>query len=404
MARALALGAPEGTRLWAAPGTFGTAPFATSTGTASDDIAGIVELARSHEVDAVVVGPEKPLALGLSDALAKAGIPCVGPSAAAARIESSKVFARELAARAGVPGPAFTVIHSMAQFEAALDDYSAAPVVKADGLAQGKGVVVPQTKAEARVAARAFLKGDAGLASSGPVVLEERLSGVEASAFFACAGEDVVALGHARDFKRAFDGDAGPNTGGMGAVSPSPTLKSRDMALVEASFVRPVLHALKQAGCPFQGFLYVGLMATANGLRLVEYNARLGDPETQALLPRMKPGDFLKVCLGIARGRLGRVDISLNDVATCAVVLAAPGYPEKTVTGQRFAVPKDDVERAFHYDAAAVRHVDSMLETSGGRVLAVVGRGLDALAASAAAYSGLSQLNAPALHHRKDIA
>jgi phosphoribosylamine---glycine ligase len=400
MVRALAT-AP-GLDLLAAPGNPGTAALARPVAVAVDDVAGMVEAARHLGVDLVVPGPELPLVLGLGDALDEAGIPCAGPSASAARLEGSKSFTRILTDAAGVPSPAYQVVVDAAEVDAAIAAFDRPPVVKADGLAAGKGVLLPRSRAQCRDAVREILAGRFGAAGS-RVVLEERLSGVEASLFHACAGVESVALPHARDHKRLLDGDRGPNTGGMGAISPNPLIDEALELEIAESIIRPTLNALADRGTPFRGFLFAGLMLTDDGPRLLEFNVRLGDPEAQAVLPRLADGAFLEVCRWVAGAVESLPETVADPRAVCAVVLTADGYPEDPRRGDPIAFDSDLETADRWFIHAATRADDGVLVTDGGRVGAVVARADGAARARHAAYEGVSLVRWDGMTYRTDI-
>ena len=386
---------PRLARLWCAPGNAGTAEVAMNV--ALEDNEAVVAFARAHDVGLVVIGPEVPLATGLADALAAAGVRVWGPSAAAARLESSKAFTKEVADAAGVPTAAWTRFDTAAE---ALAHVRARPlplVVKADGLAAGKGVVVAVTLAEAEEAV-------ARLAPLGPLVIEDFLIGEEASLFALVDGETVVPFGTARDHKRLGDGDSGPNTGGMGAVSPAPALTPLLIERALAEIVRPTARAMVARGTPFRGWLYAGLMLTDSGPKLIEYNVRLGDPEAQTLLPRLR-SDLLGVLLAGAEGRLADIALDWDDEPAVAVVMAARGYPDAPVAGGVVT----GLDRAAANGASVVHagtraDADGTVRASGGRVLALVGRGPSVAAARRQAYAGVAALDYADGIHRTDIA
>jgi phosphoribosylamine--glycine ligase len=377
---------PSVTELHAAPGNPGIASLATCHPIRAEDAEGILGLARSLEVELVVIGPELPLVVGLADALRRFGFLVFGPGAAAARIEGSKSFAKEVMTAAGVPTASRLAI--------------ARPpcVVKADGLAAGKGVFVCRTQGEVDAAMRAL----AGSGSGGDVVVEELLEGPEVSLFAICDGRVARPLLPAQDFKRAFDGDEGPNTGGMGAYSPVrlPGLAADE--LVE-SIHGPVLSELAGRGAPFVGLLYAGLMLTADGPRVLEFNCRFGDPETQALLPLLE-GDLVELLAAAARGDVSEVEVGWSDDAAVTVVLAAEAYPEEGDRGTPIT-GVDDAEAAgalvFH--AGTARHGEQLV-TNGGRILAVTGLGESVSAARAAAYDAVGRISFPGARYRSDIA
>jgi phosphoribosylamine--glycine ligase len=396
------LAAVPGLSIIAAPGNPGIAGTARLVDVAADDVPGVVAVARSEDADLVIPGPEAPLVTGLADALAEAGIACCGPSAAAARLEGSKAFTRELASRAGVPGPAHRVVSDPADLDAALSTFTAPPVVKADGLAAGKGVSLPGTMDGCRADAVALLAGRLGDAGR-RVVLEERLVGTEASLFYACRGTEAIPLPHARDHKRLRDGDRGPNTGGMGAVSPDPVVDDALERVVRETIVGPTLEELARSGIPFSGFLFAGLMLAADGPRLLEYNVRLGDPEAQAILPRVAGGDLLEVCRWVAGLRPNRPAVAFDPRPVCAVVVAADGYPEAPRRGDTIHIDPllEGPDRWF--DHAGTRLVEGTLTTAGGRVGAVVARADTAAAARSAAYEGVDLVTFAGKNFREDI-
>ncbi len=399
--RALAAGddAPE---IFVAPGNAGTQEHAKNVAVAAKDVSGLVDLARAYRVDLVFPGPEAPLVLGLADRLAAVGIACCGPKAAGARLEGSKRFTRELGAASGVPGPRFCVISKADDLAAALASFDGLPVVKADGLAQGKGVFLPEDQDGCVRAARDLLAGSLGEAGN-TVVLEERLTGVEASLFFACHGTRAVALPHARDHKRLHDGDEGPNTGGMGAVSPNPALSDALSRKIRDTIVGPVLRALENAGTPFVGFLFAGVMLTADGPKLLEFNVRLGDPEAQAILPRLAPGELLRLATATARHKLVRFKLKLDPRPTCAVVLAAHGYPDSPRQGDTITVDARLASAERWLDHAGTGRQDGKLVTQGGRVAAVVARGESAESARRSAYAGVEMVHFAGKQFRTDI-
>lgn len=370
-----------------APGNPGTATLGRNLAVTAADIAGVVAAARGEQVDLVIPGPELPLTRGLSDALAADGIACCGPSAAAARLEGSKVFTRRLTEAAGVPSPRYRIVTDGKDIAAAMAVFASPPVVKADGLAGGKGVFLPDDEESCAAEVRGLLGGRLGAAGS-RVVLEEHLVGVEASLFWLCHGTRIVPLPHARDYKRIGDGDRGPNTGGMGAVSPNPAIDPVLEKTVRENIILPVLHLLQAEGIPFVGFLYAGLMLTTSGPKLLEFNVRLGDPEAQAVLPRLEDGVFGDVCRWAACGGKGEPDVWIDPRSTCAVVLAADGYPKQPCLGDPITI--DDKlpgpDRWFIH--AATRWVDGALVSAGGRVGAVVARAETAEDARRLSYGG----------------
>jgi phosphoribosylamine--glycine ligase len=373
------------TELHAAPGNPGIARIASCHPVALDDGEGLLDLARTLDADLVVVGPEAPLVAGVADALRHAGITVFGPSAAAARIEGSKRFAKDVMSVSGVP-------------TAALLEAPRSPcVLKADGLAAGKGVVVCRTDAEL-VAGLEIARG-----FEGPVLVEELLEGPEVSVLALCDGARALPLAPARDFKRAYDGDEGPNTGGMGSFAPVPGLGENAEAGLVESCVEPVLAELARRGAPFVGTLFVGLMLTADGPRVLEYNCRFGDPETQSVLP-LVDGDLLAALAAAASGSLAGVRLGRAEGGAVTVVLAAGDYP---ATGNR-GTPIEGVEDA-EAAGALVFHAGTALEdgrlvTNGGRLLAVTGTGPSLPAARTRAYAAAELIRIPGSRRRGDIA
>jgi phosphoribosylamine---glycine ligase len=391
---------PLTTKLWAAPGNPGTATVAENVHIQAEDLAGLVRFAREHDVDLVVPGPEAPLVAGLTDAMTEAGISCCGPTRAAAALEGSKTFAKTTCDEAGIPTARWERFDDPA---AALDFVrrrGAPIVVKADGLASGKGVVVAATIEEAEAAIHDFMEqlrlGQAGAS----VVIEECLEGDECSLFALCDGTDAVFLGLARDHKRVGDGDRGPNTGGMGAYAPIPSL---DSAPLMDAFIRPALAALAASGTPFRGILFAGLMLTSSGPRLIEYNVRFGDPECQALLPLLR-SDLLPGLVAACEGELARFDLRWRDQSCVAVVMAAEGYPSAPRTGSLI----DGLEAAAAVPGALVFQAGTRVEggqllAAGGRVLTICGTGPDLAAARASAYAAVDHVRWPEGFCRRDI-
>jgi phosphoribosylamine--glycine ligase len=372
--------------LHAAPGNPGIARLGDCHPVLAEDAEGLLGLARSLRIDLVVVGPEAPLVAGVADSLRRAGIAVFGPGRAAARIEGSKTFAKEVMQAAGVPVPEPLPVARVPC------------VVKADGLAAGKGVFVCHDQAELDAALLA------AQSLGGALVIEELLEGAEASVFAICDGETALALPAAQDYKRAFDGDAGPNTGGMGSFSPVPELDDAWADGILDLVHRPVLAELAARGTPFSGLLYAGLMLTADGPKVLEFNARFGDPETQSILPRLD-GDLLAALAAAAAGALGPVSLGeAHHGAAVTVVVAAGSYP---ASGDRGSVIEGvaDAEAAgalvFHA-GTALRGTE--LVTNGGRVLDVVGVGEDVASARALAYEGASRISFAGARYRSDIA
>ncbi len=400
MARCLA-SAPATSELVVAPGNPGTAAIATNLAIDPASPVEVVELATQMDADLVVVGPEAPLVAGVADAVREAGIPVFGPGAEAARLEGSKAFAKDVMSAAGVPTAEAVACTTEGELSAALDRFGAPYVVKEDGLAAGKGVVVTSDRAAAM---------DHGLAclakEHGTVLVEEYLDGPEASVFCVCDGATVRPLAPAQDFKRLADGDAGPNTGGMGAYSPL-TWAPEDLAeQVVRDIAQPVVDEMARRGTAFIGLLYCGLALTGNGLRVVEFNVRFGDPETQAVLARLTSSlpDLLH---SAATGRLTEApEPTWSEQAAVDVVLAAPGYPGAVTTGGLIT----GIEEAEALPGVHVLHAgtglddDGRLISAGGRVLSVVAVGDTVAAARESAYEGLSRIGLDGGQYRTDIA
>ena len=389
-------------QLFIAPGNPGTATCGTNIDIQASDLKALTTFASENAIDLVVPGPELTLVLGISDAMQEAGIPCCGPAKAPARLEGSKQFTRLVADAVDAPSPKFAVCTNTQELEKAIANWDGIPVVKADGLASGKGVFLPNTKKECLQEGLKLLAGS--LADAGKtVVLEERLEGVEVSLFYACSGTRAVALPHARDHKRLLDDDRGPNTGGMGAISPNPTMTPELEEQILNETILPTLRHLEASGAPFKGFLFAGLMLTSDGPKLLEYNVRLGDPETQAILPRLKDGDFLELCLRTATERLEGFHPSVDTRPTCTIVLAAHGYPENPRKGDTMDIsPQLETADRWLIHAGTKTHDGSTL-TNGGRVAAVVARGSSLSNARTIAYEGAHLVEFNGLQIRRDI-
>ena len=376
---------PGLTELHAAPGNPGIASLATCHPLAADDAEGLLGLARFLAVDLVVVGPEAPLVAGAADVLRHAGLTVFGPSAAAARIEGSKSFAKDVMAAAGVPTAAL------------LDSPRAPCVLKADGLAAGKGVVVCRTEDELAAGievARGF---------GGQVVVEELLDGPEVSLLAVCDGSDALALAPSRDFKRAYDGDEGPNTGGMGSFAPVSGVGEDALDGLVETYIQPVLGELARRGHPFVGTLFAGLMLTADGPRVLEYNCRFGDPETQSVLP-LVDGDLLAALAAAASGSLAGVVLDRVAGAAVTVALVAGDYPDsgdRGTTIEGIADAEADGALVFHAGTALN---DGKLVTNGGRLLGVTAMGQTVAAARSAAYEAADRIRIPGARRREDIA
>jgi phosphoribosylamine--glycine ligase len=393
---------PDLSRLFVAPGNPGMAQIATLAPLDIADHAAVAAFARAEGIDLVIVGPEAPLVAGIVDDLALVDVRAFGPGREAARLEGSKGFTKEICREAGIPTAAWGRFRLPEAALAYVRAQGAPIVVKADGLAAGKGVVVAQTLAEAEAALDQMFGGAFGVAGSS-VVIEEMLVGEEVSFFALCDGERAAALGSAQDHKRALDGDRGPNTGGMGAYSPAPAMTPEIEAEVMTRIIRPALAAMAARGTPFRGVLFAGLMLTAAGPKLIEFNVRFGDPETQALLPRIQD-DLLHMLRAAADGQLPNAAVRLSPEASLTVVMAAKGYPEAPEKGALIR----GLERAASVEGVAITHAGTALKNSqlvaaGGRVLNVTARASSVAEAQRRAYQAVGLIEAPGLFCRRDI-
>lgn len=387
--------------MWAAPGNPGIADHATCVPLDAKDHAAVTAFCRAEAIDLVVIGPEAPLVDGLADSLRTAGFAVFGPSAAAAQLEGSKGFTKDLCARAGIPTAGYVRAHSLAEAEASLSRFTAPYVLKADGLAAGKGVVIAETHTYAMAALTDMFGGQFGAAGS-EVVIEEFLTGEEASFFALTDGSTIVPFGSAQDHKRLGEGDTGPNTGGMGAYSPAPVLTPELEAQAMREILEPTVRALAEAGTPYSGVLYAGLMLTAEGPKLIEYNARFGDPECQVLMMRYE-GDLAALMLACAQGRLAEAPRpSFSDQTALTVVMAAEGYPGTPKNGGAIDLGTAEAEGAKVFQAGTRRDGNRVV-ASGGRVLNVTALGTSVSAAQAAAYRAVDAVHFPEGFCRRDI-
>ena len=386
-----------------APGNPGMAAYGKLVDIAADNIEAICDYAAAMPADLVVVGPEVPLVMGLVDRLNEQNIPAFGPMAAAAKLEGSKEFARAFCQRHNIPQPAFFPVDDYAtacQHIDALGDC----VIKADGLAAGKGVVVAESTTEAKQAAEEMLAGQFGSASS-RIVIEQKISGPEASLFALLDGENAILMATAQDHKRAFDGDTGPNTGGMGAISPAPRLSPEMESDVMERIVRPVARGMAGEGMPYHGVLYVGLMLTADGPQVIEFNCRFGDPEAQVILPRLRT-DIVSAMLATTNNSLTHFDMRWDSRSAVTVVIANQGYPGAYSKGSAIKniEAADNQHDQFVFHAGTALDASGQLVASGGRVLAVTGLADSAADARARAYDAVAKIDWPEGFYRRDIA
>ena len=391
------------TRLVCAPGSPGMAALGEVRAAGATDLAAQVALAREIEADLVVIGPDAAIEAGIADAMAEVGIPCFGPVAAAGRLESSKAFTKGFCARHGLATAGYGVFETAREAKAGLDRFGPPYVVKADGLAAGKGVIIAPTRPEAEAAIDDMLGGQFGAAGA-RVVIEEFMTGEEASLFAICDGNHYRLFGAAQDHKRAYDGDQGPNTGGMGTYSPPPALTKSLQDAAERGLIAPAFAGIAAEGAPYRGVLFAGLMLTREGPRLVEFNARFGDPETQVLMLRLK-SDLLPYLHACATGRLAELpELEWHDEAAICVVMAARGYPEAPLKGTVIKGAEADFgPDVVVFNAGAARDADGTLRAAGGRVLNICARGPDLNTARERAYAAIARIDWPEGFYRSDI-
>ena len=392
---------PACDKLWASPGNPGMAECAVCVDLDATDHAAVERFCRESSVGLVVIGPEAPLVDGLADSLRAAGIPAFGPSKAAAQLEGSKAFTKELCERANIPTARFVRCTSLEAAWGALKKFDPPFVLKADGLAAGKGVVIAETREDAQNALSDMFEGKFGSAGS-EVVIEQFLTGEEASFFALTDGETIVPFGSAQDHKRVGEGDTGPNTGGMGAYSPAPVLTQALQDQVMREIVGPTVQTMREEGHPYSGVLYAGLMLTKDGPQLIEYNVRFGDPECQVLMMRLE-SDLVEIMLACAEGRLGEIATpKLSDDFALTVVMAAEGYPDTPKKGGAIRIGEAEAggAKVFH---AGTKLDGGQLVANGGRVLNVTARGASATEAQRNAYAAVDAVDFPEGFCRRDI-
>ena len=392
---------PSVTKVYAIPGSAAMSDCAELVGIDWQQSDHLINFLKDNQVDLVVIGPEAPLVAGLADELNKAGIPVFGPSKAAAQLEGSKVFAKDLMKKYNIPTAAYGVFHNVEEAKAFIATTGAPIVVKADGLAAGKGVVVAMTVDEANAAVEDMLSGNRFGEAGSTVVIEEFMEGEEASLLAFVDGKTVVPMIASQDHKRIFDGDKGPNTGGMGTYAPAPVLTDalRDEAM--KTILEPMVGAMQKEGMPYVGCLYAGLMITAEGPKVVEFNARFGDPETQVVLPLLD-SDLGQIMMACATGNLTAEMVKWKDSSAACVILASKGYPETSSKGDVIHgdIKQHDTTIVFH---SGTKLVGEAYVTNGGRILGVVGLGKDLRTALDRAYGRIEHINFEGMQYRTDI-
>lgn len=385
--------------IYALPGNGGIAADAECVAIDAKDIEAIAAFAQERQVDFAVVAPDDPLVLGAVDKLHALGIPCFGPESAAAMIEGSKSFAKELMQKYGIPTADYTVINSYEEAQAYLQQAAYPLVIKADGLALGKGVFIIEDQETALTTAKRILVDKMFGASGDKIVIEEFLTGPEVSVLAFTDGHTIVPMVSSMDHKRALDGDAGLNTGGMGTVAPNPYYTEQVAKRCMEEIFLPTVKAMVQEGRPFKGCLYFGLMLTAKGPKVIEYNCRFGDPETQVVLPLLE-SDLLEIMLAVEEERLSQIDIKFKQGASCCVIMASEGYPQSYQTG--YPITDNSPQEAIVYHAGT-KLVDGQVVTAGGRVLGVTAIADDLPAAIDKAYQAVGQISFANAYYRHDI-
>lgn len=396
------LASPACPRVIVAPGNAGIAAEVPVFPIAADDIAGLVALAQREKIDFVIVGPEVPLSLGLVDALAKVGIPAYGPKADGARLEASKVFTKQILLKYGIPTAACGIFTEIEPALAYLRSRGAPIVIKADGLAAGKGVIVAQTLAEAEAAAIDMLAGNKFGAAGSQILVEDCLTGEETSILVVTSGRDYVILPTSQDHKRIGDGDTGPNTGGMGTYSPADVVTPALLTQIENQIVRPSVNAIADEGIDFRGTLFIGIMLTPKGPSVLEYNTRFGDPETQVVLPRLDT-DVLALLWAAALGKLAGMPVATKPGHAICVVIAAKGYPDAYAKGDVIEFPATLPANVQIIHAGTARNSAGQVVTAGGRVLGVTALAPTLRAAADAAYAVCEQIQCTSKVYRRDI-
>jgi phosphoribosylamine--glycine ligase len=395
---------PKITELFCAPGNAGTASFATNVEVGAEDIGVLALWAVEHEIDLTVVGPEAPLAAGIVDVFVSHGLKIFGPNKEAAQLESSKAFAKDVMIKAGVPTPEGQEFSDYEQAKAYLEEKGAPIVIKADGLAAGKGVVVAQTMDDAQEALRSLMVDGALSGAGKTVVIEECLVGKEASVMALIEGDTVLPLVVSQDYKRLLDNDEGPNTGGMGAVSPTPALGDVSVEQLMDDIFVPVVHEMHKRGIQFTGFLYAGVMVDETaGIKVLEFNCRLGDPETQVLLVRLE-SDLLDALYRAATNRLGTVELRWSSRAAACVVASSKGYPGEVDDNKPIEGLFEPTDNHMVFLAGAnIDEASGKVHSQGGRVLCVSGLGSNIREALDQAYEGMKKISFEGMHYRKDI-
>ena len=391
---------PRVGRLFALPGNAGMAKDATLVPIGTKDLGSIVQFAKQEKIDFVVVGPDDPLVLGLVDLLEAEGIPCFGPDKRSAILEGSKVFSKDLMKRYQIPSAAYEVFDKVEDALSYAETCALPSVVKADGLALGKGVVIAQTRDALQAAIKAMMVDKVFGASGERIVVEEFLTGIEVSVLSFTDGVTLVPMPSSMDHKRAFDGDEGPNTGGMGAIAPNPYYTTELQELCMQKIFLPTMRAMNKEGRTFKGCLYFGLMLTPDGPKVIEYNARFGDPELQAVLPLLE-SDLLSILVAVSQQRLQDVEIEFSSKSSCCVVLASGGYPLSYETGKSITLGK--IEEGIMCLQAGTRFDGTTLVTNGGRVMNIVSTAETLFQAIEKAYRGVTSVSFAGMQYRKDI-